>query len=194
VPVVAAAIFGLIGVLVGGVLNFVTTMYVQGRSDRSSLRSMARLAYDDCLHFQSTLVRALADGDWWPKGESIEPQLGDHDRKLLLGELGDAPSQDVAAAIGWATYLNVHREHVPETEPPTGPTDAELQMMRDTFCRLDAARWQLSGKVSGRRFRSFMDGGVLATIAPPTTLERLGICDQKCRERRQKNYGREVNP
>ena len=85
-PVVAAAIFGLIGVLVGGVLNFVTTMYVQGRSDRSSLRSMARLAYDDCLHFQSTLVRALADGDWWPKGESIEPQLGDHDRKLLHGE------------------------------------------------------------------------------------------------------------
>jgi len=186
---VAAAIFGLIGVLVGGVLNFVTTMYLQGRHDRSALRSIARLAYDDCLHFQSTLVRALAEEDWWIEGEAINPQVGDGDRKIMLGELGDAPSQDVAAAIGWAKYLTLRRAH-----STAGPTPAEFQMMQDTFCRLDVARWQLSGKVSGRRFRSFTDGAVLATLEQPKTLEQLGICDQKCRERRLKNYGSEATP
>jgi hypothetical protein len=181
-----AAIFGLIGVLVGGVLNLVTTMYLQGRQNRSARRSIARLAYDDCLHFQSTLVRALANRAWWPDSEEINPQVDEDDRKVLLGELGDAPSQDVAAAIGWATYISLRRDNA------RLPTEAEFQMMRDTFCRLDVARWQLSGKVSGRRFRSFTDGAALATLDHPKTLEDLEICDEKCRERRRMNYGREV--
>jgi hypothetical protein len=189
VTFVAAAIFGLIGVLVGGVLSFVTTVFLQRRNDRSAVRSIARLAYDDCLHFQSTLVRALAAGKWWPEEEVISPQVGASDRKFLLGELNDARSQDVAAAIGWARYITLRRKG-----KDTKPTPEELTMMRDTFCRLDRARWQLSGKISGRRFRSFTDGAVLNTLDRPTTLEELGICDQRCRERRKMNYGREVTP
>jgi hypothetical protein len=185
VAAVAAAIFGLIGVLVGGVLNFVTTLYLQGRSNRSAVQSIARLAYDDCLHFQSTLVRALANRQWWPDGEVINPQVHDGDRKLLLGGLDDGPSQDVAAAIGWSTYIRLRRRHAAAPEP----TEPEFQMIRDTFCRLDVARRQLSGKVSGRRFRSFTDGAVLATLDHRKTLEDLQICDEMCRERRQKNYG-----
>jgi hypothetical protein len=187
---VAAAIFGLIGVLVGGVLNFVTTMYVQGRQERSSLQAIARLAYDDCLHFQSTLVRTLATGKWWQKGEVIKFQVGRGDRKQLLGELPDEASQDVADAIGWARYTMLRREH----SDAEHPTPTELQMLRDTFCRLDAARWQLSGKPSGRTFRSFRDGAVLATLDTPTTLEDLGIGDERCEERRRMNYGREATP
>jgi hypothetical protein len=183
----AAAIFGLIGVLVGGVLNFVTTMYLKRSQSRSALRSIARLAYDDCLHFQSTLVRALATEQWWAEPEAIMPQVDRADRKILLGELPDDPSQDVAAALGWAEYLSVRRH-------PGRPSDAELRMMRDTFCRLDVARWQLSGKVTGRRFRTFTDGAVLATLDAPTTLAALGICDEDCRQRRKINYGREVRP
>ena len=104
---------------------------------------------------------------------------GDQDRKLQRGELDDGPSQDVAAAIGWAAYLRLRRGRSDDV-----PTDAAVLMMRDTFCRLDLTRWQLSGRVSGRRFRSFADGAVLATLSPPTTLEELGICDERCRERR----------
>ena len=73
----AAAIFGLIGVLVGGALNFATTYYLQPRQDRSAVQSIARLAYDDCLHYQSTLVRALAESDWWPRNELMSTQVGD---------------------------------------------------------------------------------------------------------------------
>ncbi len=184
----AAAIFGLIGVLVGGVLNFVTVTYVQGRQDRSSLRSIARLAYDDCLHCQSTLVRTLATKKWWERGEMIKLQVDDSDRKQLLGELPDDASQDVADAIGWARYIMLRRDGC---KAEAAPTPTELQMMRDTFCRLDAARWQLSGKASGRTFRSFRDGAVLATLDHPTTLEALGICEESCQERRLVRYGRE---
>jgi hypothetical protein len=184
---VAEAVFGLIGVLVGGVLNFVTTMYVQGRQEQSSLRSIARLEYDDCLHFQSTLVRALASRSWWPESDVISPQVNDHDRKVLLGELDDGPSQDVAGAIGWAAFIASRCKHA---GPGATPSEAEFQMMRDTFCRLDAARRQLA-KVSGRTFRSFSDGAVLATLDQPTTLDALGICDERCQERRRVNYGRE---
>lgn len=185
---VTAAIFGLLGVLVGGVLNFVTVLYLQGRKDKSARRSIARLAYDDCLHFQSTLVRALAQRAWWAKGEVITPQVGAADRKFLLGQLADTPSQDVASAIGWAAFITLRRD-----SSTAKPTDVEFQMMRDTFCRLDLARWQLSGKASGRRFRSFTDGAVLATIRPPTTLDVLGISDEQCRECRKRNYGRTEN-
>jgi hypothetical protein len=185
VALVTAAIFGLLGVLVGGVLNFVTVLYLQGRKDKSAIRSIARLAYDDCLHFQSTLVRALAENTWWPKGEVITPQVGAADRKVLLGGLGDTPSQDVASAIGWAAFITLRRDNT-----IAKPTPVEFQMMRHIFCRLDLARWQLSGKPSGRRFRSFTDGGVLATVTPPTTLDALGISDEQCRVCRQQNYGR----
>jgi hypothetical protein len=182
---VTAAIFGLLGVLVGGVLNFVTVLYLQGRKDKSAIRSIARLAYDDCLHFQSTLVRALAEKAWWANGEVITPQVGAADRKVLLGGLGDTPSQDVASAIGWAAFITLRRDNTTDK-----PTAVEFQMMRDTFCRLDLARWQLSGKPSGRRFRGFADGAVLATLDPPTTLDVLGISDTQCRACRQRNYGR----
>lgn len=188
-PLVAAAIFGLIGVLVGGLMTFATTVYLQGRQDRSALRSIARLAYDDCLHFQSTLVRALASGAWWPAGEVISPQVDRDDRKFLLGALDDTASQDVAAAIGWMTYLTLRRR-----EATSAPLPAEYKMLRDSFCRLDAARWHLSGKITGRRFRSFADGAVLNTLEPPRTLGELEICDERCRERRKQNYGGEVAP
>ena len=192
----AAAIFGLIGVLVGGVLNFATTAYAQRRQERSSLRSIARMEYDDCLHFQSTLVRTLASGQWWERGEVIDVQVDDRDRKQLLGELPDGASQDVADAIGWARYTMLRREARTRRgdAPELAPTPKELEMMRDTFCRLDAARWQLSGKTSGRTFRSFRDGAVLATLDRPTTLEDLGIGEDECNERKLVNYGREATP
>jgi hypothetical protein len=120
----------------------------------------------------------------------IELQVGDSDRKQLLGDLPDRASQDVADAIGWARYTMLRRKHTHAQHP----TPREMEMMRDTFCRLDAARWQLSGKASGRTFRSFRDGAVLATLDRPTTLEALGICDEHCRERRTMNYGREGTP
>jgi hypothetical protein len=178
-------VFGLVGVIVGGVINFVATVYQQRGLDRSARHSIARLTYDDFLHYQSTLVRALAASSWWPDSALLKPQTKLEDRKVLLGDLEDEPSQDVADAQGWMDYL-IQRRH--DADGPPGAID--LQLMRDNFCRLDRARWQLSGTVSGRRFRSFVDGATLASLDRHTTLEELGIGDQDCRCRRHLHYGR----
>jgi hypothetical protein len=182
---VAAAVFGLIGVIIGGVINFVATVYQQRSSNRASRHSIARLTYDDFLRWQSTLVRALADGTWWQDSALLKTQTSVEDRKTLLGELDDGPSQDVANAQGWMEYLIQRRE-----DAHRRPTETDLQIMRDNFCRLDHARQQLSGDVSGRRFRTFVDGATLASLDHYTTLEELGISDGDCRRRQQVHYGR----
>lgn len=182
----AAAVFGLIGVIIGGVINFVATVYQQNRTDRSARHSIARLTYDDFLHWQSTLVRALAAGSWWPDSSLLKTQTNIADRKVLLGDLDDEPSQDVADAQGWMEYLISVRQKAGTRRP----TEIELELMRDNFCRLDHARLQLSGDVSGRKFRSFVDGASLKTLDHYTTLEELGISDDDCRCRRQVHYGR----
>lgn len=194
-----AAIFGLVGVVVGGVLNGLVGWRVQRGQARSSARAIARLAYDDFLHLQSTLVRALAVDRWWDNSHLLEEQVRPDDWKLLLGELDDEPSQDVASAHGWMIYLiSRWRTVVPNPlqtplnlpQAPPKPTSADLQLMRDTFCRLDRARWQLSGKVSGRRFSTFEEGSVLATLDVPRSLEELRIAPGQCRKRRKAGYGR----
>jgi hypothetical protein len=183
---VAAAVFGLIGVIIGGVINFVATVYQQNRTDRSARHAIARLTYDDFLRYQSTLVRALAAGTWWPDSSLLKTQTSVADRKVLLGDLDDGTSQDVADAQGWMEYLIQVRKRA----GTRGPSEIELELMRDNFCRLDHARWQLSGSVSGRRFRSFVDGATLKSLDHYTTLELLGISDEDCRCRRELHYGR----
>jgi hypothetical protein len=186
---VTAAIFGLLGVVVGGVLSGVVTWLLQRNQTASASRAIARLAYDDFLHFQSTLVRALAAGEWWDRSYLLEPQVTTDDWKLLLGQLKDEPSQEVAGARGWMAYLTSRGAAAPDNQ---APSQQDLQIMRDTFCRLDRGRWQLSGTVSGRRFSSFERGGVLATLEVPRDLAALGISEDACEQRREAGYGREL--
>jgi hypothetical protein len=185
---VTAAIFGLLGVVVGGVLSGVVNWSLQRYQTKSSAKTIARLVYDDFLHFQSTLVRSLASESWWEKSHLLEEQVLPEDWKLLLGALDDASSQEVAAARGWMRYLiEVWKaEMSDESQKPLGE---DLQVVRDTFCRLDRGRRQLSN-LSGRKFRSFKDGGVLATLEKRTTLEELGIAQDQCKRRRKIDYGR----
>jgi hypothetical protein len=187
----SAAIIGLVGVVVGAVVGGVANWLVQNSQTRrqtaSSVRAIARLTYDDYLHEQSTLVRALArDHAWWDRTEALKLQTSVEDRKVLLGALDDDPSQDVAAAQGWMDYLLSRRNSVAR------PTDIDLIVMRDTFCRLDRARWQLSGSVSGRRYTAFTDGAVLESLDHRATLEDLGISELQCDARRARHYGRDV--
>lgn len=191
-----AAIFGLLGVIVGGVLNGVVNWWLQRTQTKSSARAIAGVVYDEFRHLQSTLVRSLAADAWWKRSYLFDEDLGRDDWKLLLGALADRPSQDVAAARGWMTYVIARcREVMPDrrledqaVEPPK-LSRADRRLMQDTFCRLDRAREQLA-KVSGRDFSTFENGGVLATIDPPQTLAELGIAPDECRARRKAGYAR----
>lgn len=187
----STAVIGLAGVVIGAIITGVANWLVQNsqvnRQSAAAVRAVARLTYDDFLHYQSTLVRALArDGEWWDESEVLPPQVSLADWKLLLAALDDEPSQDVAAAQGWMKYLLARRRR------NGALTDTDLTVMRDTFCRLDRARRHLSGAVSGRRYTSFRDGAVLESIHrdPPVTLEELEISERRCQGRRAINYGR----
>jgi hypothetical protein len=188
---VTAAIFGLLGVMVGGVLNGVVNWWLQRYQTRSSAKTIARLVYDDFLHFQSTLVRSLADQCWWEKEHLLEEQVQPEGWKLLLGALGDSSSQDVAAARGWMRYLiEVWKAEMSSgTQQSPRELGDQLQAVRDTFCRLDRGREQLY-ELSGRKFRSFKDGGVLATLKEGATLEDLHIAPDECKARRKQDYAR----
>jgi hypothetical protein len=188
---VTAAIFGLLGVVVGGVLSGLITWLLQRGQTRSSARTIARLVYDDFLHSESTLVRSLAAGHWWKDSYLLQEQVAAEDWKLLLGSLPDKPSQAIAGARGWMAYLvALWHEKLPDpTRPPPPLSDADLLLMRDVFARLEWARSQLS-QYSGRSFSTFEDGGVLATIEPPKTLQQLGIGPEECTRRRKANYAR----
>jgi hypothetical protein len=184
----SAAIIGLVGVVAGAIVTGVINWLVQNsqarRQTTSTVKAIAGLTYDDYLHYQSTLVRALdRPGHWWDEGESLERQTSIDDRKLLLAGLDDRASQDVAAAQGWMDYL-ARRRH-----PHRGPTAIDTRVMRDTFCRLDQARRHLA-EASGRRYSSFKDGAVLETLEHAQTLEELHLSDADCRARRAVNYGR----
>jgi hypothetical protein len=126
----------------------------------------------------------------------FDEDLGRDDWKLLLGALDDRPSQDVAAARGWMTYViarcrEVTRNRRSDDQPvePHKLSPEDCRLMQDTFCRLDRAREQLA-KLSGRDFSTFENGGVLATIHPPQTLAELGIAPNECRARRKEGYAR----
>jgi hypothetical protein len=165
----------------------------------SSVRAVARLTYDDFVHAQSTLVRALArtPPGWWDDSEVLEPQTTLEDRKLLLGYLADEASQVVAAANGWMGYLLRRKQQATRQHQRPSPTD--LVVMRDTFCRLNYARTLLAGAVagadstSGWTYSSFDEGAVLESLDHPATLESLGISDSQCVARRADGYGRHLS-
>ena len=190
----SVAIIGFVGVVVGAVVSGVANWLVQNsqtsRGTAAAVKAAARLTYDDFLHYQSTLVRALArnGGSWWRASEVLARQSSIEDRKLLLSALADGPSQDVAAAQGWMDYLLGRRTGNED------PSEADLRVMRDTFCRLDRARGHLSGSISGRQYTTFTDGAVLDSIEPPVTLEQLEISALHCEARRAVNYGRGILP
>jgi hypothetical protein len=197
----SVAIIGLVGVVVGALITGVANWLIQDSQSKSqsaaAAKAAARLTYDDFLHYQSTIVRALSRNhhdlagsgvaSWWDESEVLPRQTSADDQKRLLSALDDEPSQDVAAAQGWMEYL-LNRSKT------TSATTNDLTVMQDTFCRLDLGREHLSGPISGRHYTSFKDGAVLDSLPYPDTLEELGISDQQCAHRHAVNYGREERP
>ena len=58
------AIFGLIGVIVGGFLNGAVQWKIASRAERRASRAAARLVMDDLLQVEGEIDQALEDGVW----------------------------------------------------------------------------------------------------------------------------------
>jgi hypothetical protein len=103
---------------------------------------IARLLYHRLLTYQSTLATAYSNQAWWPDEEFRESDLDADDLKRVATALRANEWRVVNSALGWAEYLRAHR-HVRCNEGARRPDNDELAAIRETYERLEQARWAL---------------------------------------------------
>jgi hypothetical protein len=101
-----AAIFGLLGVVVGGLLNGVVNERLQRRVDRSTQRSAALLVRTELVRFSSLALAARhREPDELPQLQNVTPVLWQSQRATLARELGDADWTVIARAYAHVDAL-----------------------------------------------------------------------------------------
>jgi hypothetical protein len=101
-----AAIFGLVGVIIGGVINFVVTAFLQRRTERSDRRSAARLVRSELVRFRSlALAAARSSPDHLPQLRDATPMLWQSHRATIARALSDEQWGPVALAYAHVDAL-----------------------------------------------------------------------------------------
>src|SRR3954452_15287485 len=94
-----AAIFGLLGVIVGGVINGVVTAALQRRTDRADQRSAARLVRSELVGYRSLALEATRrPPDHLPQLQNAAPVLWQSNRTVLARALPNGHWARVARA------------------------------------------------------------------------------------------------
>lgn len=102
----AAAIFGLVGVIIGGVLNGLVTALLQRRTERSERRSAARLVRSELVRFRSlALEAARRPPEDLPQLRNATPILWQSHRGTLARALRDEEWEPVARAYAHVDAL-----------------------------------------------------------------------------------------
>jgi hypothetical protein len=103
---VTAAIFGLVGVVVGGVLNGLVNVLLQGRADRSTQRSAALLVRTELVRSSSlALAAAQRPPEELPQLQNITPVLWQSQRATLARGFSDDDWTVVARAYAHVDAL-----------------------------------------------------------------------------------------
>jgi hypothetical protein len=101
---VTAAIFGLIGVLVGGLITAGTELFLQRRRERSDARAGRLLLEAELFQAQATINVAL-ESDWWAGRTSPPVEAWRESRVALAAEFTRAEWQVIAVGITWIDRL-----------------------------------------------------------------------------------------
>src|ERR1017187_1506016 len=101
-----AAIFGLVGVIVGGVINGAVTAVLQRRTEGSDRRSAARLVRSELVRFRSlALVAARHSPEHLPQLHQTTPVIWESYRAVLARVLTDEDWVLVARAYAHVDAL-----------------------------------------------------------------------------------------
>ena len=94
-----AAIFGLLGVIVGAVINGVVATVLQRRTERADQRSAARLVRSELVRFRALAIEAgQRSPEHLPQLHDMTPALWHDHRAVLARALEDADWAAVASA------------------------------------------------------------------------------------------------
>jgi hypothetical protein len=183
--------------LLGAFVGAVATLGTQGLAsavgwrrtrdlDRRQLDATALVNQDDFEHFQAMLLRALDRERWWYSWEQSDPQATIDDRKNLWAALPEERAECVANAQGWVDYLKGQRLAVCAdgsspagaalAEHPPPLTTEQTTLIRDTFERLEEARYAIS-LLTKRSFAPFEGLRVTTTLEHHDRLADLGLGD-----------------
>ena len=100
------AIVGLVGVIIGGIINGAVTALLQRRTERADRRSAARLVRSELVRFHSlALEAARRSPDDLPQLRNATPTLWQGHRATLARALGDEQWELVARAYGHVDAL-----------------------------------------------------------------------------------------
>ena len=147
-----AALFGLLGVIVGGVLNGVVAQVIARRQEAAGGRVAARLVGHElgllCGEFEHMQKFGVAAG---LVPVPIRTPEWDQHRTTLAGVLSDEAWEVVQAGYTWVALYNSAPPHDRYSDPRDAldPDDAELYL--DVVSEMSAGVEVLHGYVTGRR-------------------------------------------
>lgn len=99
-----AAIFGLLGVIVGAVINGVVATVLQRRTERADQRSSARLVRSELIRFRSLAIEARGRSpEHLPQLHDMTPVIWHDNRAVLARALAD---EDWAAVAGAYAHVD----------------------------------------------------------------------------------------
>jgi hypothetical protein len=106
---VSAAVFGLIGVIVGGVLNGFVSYVLERRNERRAARTAARLLLDEWRPLVFLVADVLRLGRWRPGEQPITFEEWSRHRELLANQLSQEAWLRVSNArvhVAWIDRAN----------------------------------------------------------------------------------------
>ena len=134
--------YGAVATIVAALVAAFFAFSHEAFKNRLRRAGIARLLYHRLHTYQSTLATAYSDEAWWPKEEFRESDLDSNDLKRVATALRADEWRSVNSALGWADYLRAHRD-VRCGEGTRRPNKDELAAIRETYERLEQARWAL---------------------------------------------------
>jgi len=142
-----AAIFGLLGVLVGGILSGFVSWRLERAREAAAARGVKRLLSNELLGWQAILQVADRQKKWWPDSGVPPDSTTVEDRKLLARQLSDDDWDRLVHAEHGLRLLREARE----ANPSEDPKPSHLALQGQAIQTIKLAREMLDELGSKRR-------------------------------------------
>jgi hypothetical protein len=140
------AIFGLIGVVLGGLITFGTQMFFEWRRERRAVRRAKRLVGGELLH-ASTILRSFSDSKIWPSSPDVTSVLPTSAWQEHRDHLADMLNKDLWDQLVIAySKLEIERALAKDLISDTQLSIEMIEKMKHMSITLETLRSKLDGR------------------------------------------------